>query len=337
MSDNNLIIGAGSVGTVLAAYLAHNGHPLQIQVRPHQVDSFNVIERLQVIDAYDDLLVDVPRPQIVHGETLADAAHVFLCVKRGGLAQVLNTLAPTLPESTVILPCINGVGLVEEVKSILPNNPVAPATIMFNARVEAPLRARLTTRAEILIGGERSDLHKLFATDAVTTAVADESTEWSKLLINLNNAICALTHRTFSDLFGGETDLMKCFILVLDEAIAVLRRANIAYTMPAPVPYPLYRFMLRHGRGLPLWIARRKNGLSDQAHPSMRADLEQGRLTEVDYLNGAVVTLARKHRMNAPVNAKLVKLVHEREAQAQGNGQIADWTPSALLTALEKA
>lgn len=337
MSGTNLIIGAGSVGTVLAAYLSHNGHPVHLQVRPQKVDGFKAIERLQVIDANDDLLVDVAAPQIVHGETLADAAQVFLCVKRGGLTQVLETLASTLPTSTVILPCINGVDLVQEVKSILPYNPVAPATIMFNARVEAPLRARLTTRAEILVGGERPDLHKLFSSDAVTTAVADESTEWSKLLINLNNAICALTHRTFSDLFGGETDLMKCFILVLDEAIAVLRRANIAYTMPAPVPYPVYRFMLRHGRGLPLWIARRKNGLSDQAHPSMRADLEQGRLTEVDYLNGAVIELARKHDMDAPVNAKLVKLVHEREARAHGDGQIADWTPSALLTALEKA
>ncbi len=333
----NLIIGAGSVGTVLAAYLVESGHPVQVQIRPGKLDAYHALERLQVIAADEAMLVDVPAPAIVCGETATQAEHIFVCVKRGNLAEVLNTLAPVISKSTVIVPCINGVGLVQAVKSILPDNPVAPATIMFNARMEAPLRARLTTRAEILMGGDRPDLHGLFSASGVKSAEADEATEWGKLLINLNNAICALTHRTFSDLFGGEKLLIECFIAVLDEAIGVLRQAHIPYSMPAPVPYPVYRFLLRHGRGLPLWIARRKNGLSDQAHPSMRADLEQGRPTEVDYLNGAVVALAHAHGLNAPVNAKLVKLVHEREASGITDAHADDWTPSALLTALENA
>lgn len=327
----NRVIGAGAVGTVLAAYLAESGQPVQMQVRPQKLDDYQKLKHLQVVNADDEILIDVPAPDIVCSENAAQADHIFLCMKRGNLAEALQQLAPGLSESSVILPCINGVGLLEAVKDILPDNPVAPATIMFNSRIEAPLRVRLTTRAEILVGGDRPELHQIFSAPGIKSAVADEATEWGKLLINLNNAICALTHRTFSDLFGGEKPLMECFIMVLDEAINVLRRAGIPYSMPAPIPYPVYRFMLRHGRGLPLLIARRKNGLSDQAHPSMRADLEQGRPTEVDYLNGAVVSLAKKQGLSAPVNAKLVKLVHDRETQ---NSAI-DWSPADLLTALE--
>ena len=331
----NLILGAGSVGTVLAAYLVQSGHPVQIQVRANKLEKYRDLKRLQVINADDQMLVDVPAPEIVGEDAAATATHIFLCVKRGALDDVLKSLKPKLPKTTVILPCINGVGLDKAVKAVLPDNPVAPTTIMFNARVEAPLLARLTTHAEVLVGGDRPDLHSLFSADGISSAESDKATEWGKLLINLNNAICALTHRTFSDLFGGETTLMKCFIAVLDEAVGVLRHANIPYSMPAPVPYPVYRFLLLHGRGLPLWIARRKNGLSDQAHPSMRADLEQGRLTEVDYLNGAVVALAQEHGLSAPVNAKLVKLVHDREAQSNSQAAACDWSPSELLTALE--
>lgn len=329
----NLVIGAGAIGTVVAGTLLRSGQPVQLQVRPQKIAAMREFENLTLLDAHGKMLVSVPAPTITGGETVADAQHIFLCMKRGDLAQALHDLTPQLSADTVLLPCINGVGLVDAVRRVHPNNPVAPATIMLNARMESPLCARLTTRAEILVGGDRPDLHKLFSDELVKTAVADDATEWGKLLINLNNAICALTHRTFSDLFGGEKSLMQCFLLVLDEAIKVLRHANIAYTMPAPVPYSVYRFMLKHGRGLPLWIARRKNGLSDEAHPSMRADLEQGRRTEVDYLNGAVVELAHKQGLQAPVNAKLVKLVHAREAQKNAT----DWSPKKLLSALENA
>lgn len=329
----NLIIGAGSVGTVLAGYLLHGGQPVQLQVRAAKAESIRTIKRLEVINAANKRLIDVPAPEIVTGDTVAQAENIFLCIKRADLAAVLNPLAQWVKPQTVILPCCNGVDLERAVNQFLPGNAIAPATIMFNARIEAPLHARLTTRPEILVGGDAPQLHKLFRAGGMKSAKANAATEWGKLLINLNNALCALTNRTFSDLFGAEKVLMQSFILVLDEAVALLEKAQIPYSMPAPVSYPAYRWLLLNGRGLPLWIARRKNGLSDQAYPSMHADLEQGRLTEVDYLNGAVVELARKLELEAPVNAKLVKLMHEREVRPTAPA----WSPANLLAALEQA
>lgn len=329
----NLIIGAGSVGTVLAGYLLRGGQPVQLQVRANKAASLRAVERLQVRNAAGQLLIDEPAPAIVTGDTIAQAKHIFLCVKRANLAAALNPLAQSAKPQTIILPCCNGVGLAQAVNEFLPSNAIAPATIMFNARIEAPLRARLTTRPEILVGGDAPQLHKMFCAGGMKSAKAKAATEWGKLLINLNNALCALTNRTFSDLFGADKTLMHCFVLVLDEAVALLEKTGTPYAMPAPVPYSAYRWLLLNGGGLPLWIARRKNGLSDQAYPSMHADLEQGRLTEVDYLNGAVVELARTLKLEAPINAKLVKLVHAREVQPSA----APWSTANLLAALEQA
>ncbi|WP_416236957.1 ketopantoate reductase C-terminal domain-containing protein [Rhizobium sp. CC-YZS058] len=48
----------------------------------------------------------------------------------------------------------------------------------------------------------------------------------------------------------------------------------------------------------------------------MAQDLEAGRKTEIDYLNGAVVTLASAHALTAPVNACLSAMIRSRSFRA---------------------
>jgi 2-dehydropantoate 2-reductase len=46
---------------------------------------------------------------------------------------------------------------------------------------------------------------------------------------------------------------------------------------------------------------------------SMLQDLMRGQKTEVDFINGAIVRLGQKHRVNTPANSRLVSLIHEKE------------------------
>lgn len=62
----------------------------------------------------------------------------------------------------------------------------------------------------------------------------------------------------------------------------------------------------------------------------MQDDLGAGRVTEVDWLNGEIVRLARSHRVDAPVNERLVELVHAAE-----RGGETQWSADALLAQLE--
>ena len=48
----------------------------------------------------------------------------------------------------------------------------------------------------------------------------------------------------------------------------------------------------------------------------MRQDLMRGRKTEIDYLNGAIVSLGKKHGIDCPVNHSLATIIREMEKQA---------------------
>jgi len=60
-------------------------------------------------------------------------------------------------------------------------------------------------------------------------------------------------------------------------------------------------------------LVERFRAIDPVARSSMWEDLERGRPTEVDAINGEVVRLAAQHRMPAPVNERLVQLIHEAE------------------------
>lgn len=51
---------------------------------------------------------------------------------------------------------------------------------------------------------------------------------------------------------------------------------------------------------------------------SLLKDIERGKRTEVDYINGEIVRLAKTHGTAAPVNEEVVRMVHELEARGDG-------------------
>jgi 2-dehydropantoate 2-reductase len=68
------------------------------------------------------------------------------------------------------------------------------------------------------------------------------------------------------------------------------------------------------------------------ARSSMWEDLEAGRRTEVDWLNGEIVRLARTQGREAPVNTRLLALVRAAEMGGERH-----WRGAALLAELRQA
>ncbi|HEV8408688.1 MAG TPA: ketopantoate reductase C-terminal domain-containing protein, partial [Sphingomicrobium sp.] len=138
---------------------------------------------------------------------------------------------------------------------------------------------------------------------------------WGKLLINLNNAVNALSGRT---LLGElqKRDNRRVFAAAVREGIQVLSRAEIEPAKVGPVSFQLFVRILES----PDWLFNnfffRVWKIDRSARSSMSDDLAIGRKTEVDYLNGELVRLAEKLRMAAPVNRAIVDLVHLAEGGA---------------------
>jgi 2-dehydropantoate 2-reductase len=104
--------------------------------------------------------------------------------------------------------------------------------------------------------------------------------------------------------------------LLVEEALATLDAAGIVPAQVAKIAPRRLPLLLR----LPNWlftrIAAQMLRIDPEARSSMWEDLQAGRRTEIDYLNGAVVALAVSLGRTAPVNQHLVTLVRQAEGSA---------------------
>jgi 2-dehydropantoate 2-reductase len=147
---------------------------------------------------------------------------------------------------------------------------------------------------------------------------------WGKLLINLNNAVNALSGETLLDQLG-KRDYRRVVAASILEALELLKEAGIEPAQIGPLPPKL----LPHAIAAPDFVFKnlllRVQKIDPKARSSMADDFAAGRETEIDYLNGEVVKLARSLGREAPVNSAIVELVKQREL-----GVEHDWSASEL-------
>ena len=311
-----LVVGAGGVGTILCAHLtAARREPAKLYVREKDVETLQTVQTLRVEHAgAGHPPIVAPKPQLTRSLALDDIDYLLLCVKFPQLDAVLDQLGD-VPQRCSIVSTLNGVGALRRIRERYPDARTVPMTIMFNGQLLEPLHARITTRPQVLIGSDDERLLRAFGTGMQVKRVAGESAAWGKLLINLANAICALTHTTFKDLLT-HPDLRAIYVAVLDEAIRLLDAAGIDYRLPMPIPYGVYRALLGGRTPLPWWFAKLRNGLQEGSYPSMVADVDAGRPTEIGQLNGEIVCLGLEHKVPTPVNARIIGLIQKFEGQS---------------------
>ena len=313
----NLIIGAGAIGTVFAGYLTAARRPLRVAERPEYIDDIARQEHLQIDRITGRPPLRVPKPTLTTDSVPREGDTVFICIKHRDLQSLMDSWPQTLPSGVTLIPCLNGIGASRELQLRFPGTHIATMTIMFNAQLLEPLHARVTARPQVLLNTDNKHLLKLFGNSGFDVRRADgTAAAWGKLLINLANGICALTNTTFRDLLTDPV-LARSFVALLDEASAILDQAGIDYQLPVALPYPIYRLFLLHGGPLPWWVGKLRYNMSSGSYPSMVADLKHGHTTEVRQLNGEITHLAASLGIQAPCNQLIVELIEQRHGQPQ--------------------
>lgn len=321
-----LIIGPGAVGTILAAHLRAAGQPVRLLVRERSLAAYQAATEMR-LERVGRAPLTAAKPELVTEADLSGVKLVLVCVKFHDLDAALSLLPNPLPAGVTLVSTLNGVRALQHIRHQRPFERVIALTIMFNGQWLAPLQARLTTQAQVILGSRDPEIAAPLRGTMKLSFSEGEAAVWGKLLINLANAICALTHSTFKDVLSNP-DLRAVYVAVLDEAIGLIEQAGIPYKLPTPIPHRWNRLLLLSGSPLPWWFAKIRNGIQEGAFPSMVADIEAGRLTEVDQLNGEITALAHRLHVKAPVNQRIVELIHARE------GKPRDFLSPAQLRAL---
>ncbi|MES2884451.1 MAG: ketopantoate reductase C-terminal domain-containing protein [Pseudomonadota bacterium] len=320
--------GAGAVGITLASHLATAGKPVRLYARDKDQAAFTAAGQLK-LDRPRGGALTATLPPLTPRLFDTDTRYLVIATKFGALDALLGQLQDAPPTLTVVS-TLNGVRALPLIRQRLPQCKAMALTIMFNAQHSGTLHAQLTTKPAVILADGDAGLKALLAGSGLAVSYSQgEQACWGKLLINLANAIGALTQSTFRDLLS-DPDLRAIFVAVLDEAVDRIEAAKIDYKLPMPLPYRGYRALLKYGGGATWWLAQIKNGLDDGAYPSMVGDVRAGRATEVQQLNGEIVALGAQQNWPAPVNAALVQMV-----EALNLNNPARLTPAELRTRLK--
>lgn len=314
-----VIHGAGSVGCFVGGCWQAAGVPVSLfgrqtfatEIAEHGLslsDFTGWRERLDTVDYRTDPAV------------LAEADIIALTVKSGATAEAAEQISSNAKEGALVVSFQNGISNLDVLRRELPDHlRVARGIVQFNVAylgdgrfhkgVAGALYAEdypeTRALAEQVVGGPAS---LKLSDDMLGIA-------WGKLLINLNNAVNALSGRTLLEEFE-ERDYRRVVAASQREGLKLLKDAGIQPAKIAAVSPGLLPLVI----GSPNWLFKnvflRSWKIDEKARSSMNDDLAANRKTEVEYINGELVALAERLKTGAPVNRKIVELIHKAEAGA---------------------
>ncbi len=288
---NIAIMGAGAMGALFGAHLAEAGHDvLLVDVDPAVVAAVGA-EGVRV----DDRPVAVPITADPAGHGVRDL--VLFLVKTYDTAAAAALARPLVGPATTVATLQNGIGGADTLAAAFGADRVLAGVTYQGATVLAPGRIRHHMRGETWIGDDPGRAEPLAG--ALTAggqpahALAPVAPRiWKKLTNNcMGNCTAALTG-------------MDAGQMVADEGILALQRAIAAEAVAVAAA-------LGHDLDLEDCIATNTSILrsSGDGRPSMLQDVEAGRRTEIDTLNGAIVRHADALGIDGPGNRALVALV----------------------------
>jgi 2-dehydropantoate 2-reductase len=328
-----VVYGAGGIGCYVGGRLAATGAPVTFVGRQRMADELGE-QGLRLTDYLGaDLRVAADE---VRFETTPDAATeadlVLVTVKSAATEGAAAELAGVLKPGAIVVSFQNGIRNGEVLRGRL-DQVVVPGMVPFNVLNRGGGVFHQGTEGALDVQRDPGLAPYLdaFAAAGLPLTQHDDilPVQWSKLLLNLNNPINALSNLPLRDELSQRA-YRRCLAAAQRETLELLDAAGIR---PAKL-MPISMHRLPTVLGLPDFVFRRVAAqmlaIDPLARTSMWEDLEAGRPTEIDYLNGEVVRLADSLSRPASVNGKLVELIRAAEADRRS------WSGPELLRELQR-
>jgi 2-dehydropantoate 2-reductase len=290
------IIGSGSMGSLFGALLTEVGH---------EVILYDIWKAHIETMVRDGLRVDLPNEETrtveVNATTdpadLDEPAVAAMFTKVTDTANALEMISSYL-EGTDVLTVQNGFGNAEMIAEYIPEERIITGVTEASADLEAPGHITHTGTGVTTIGryfvpndAAIEGIRRTLVGADIETQVVENPRDaiWRKALVILAfNPISALSRRPVDNIWNEGRDLVE---RVVAEVVRVAEAED------------------RDIGDDPVGHVERVAKESSAHHTSMLQDVEAGRPTEIDYLNGEVVRRAANHGIPVPVNEMLTSLI----------------------------
>ena len=294
------VLGAGAVGCYFGGMLALAGQDVTLIGRSERVQAINELglemdcksfQEVLSIKASDDLSV------------LRDADLVLLSVKSLDTEKTIQAIASILPSHAVILSLQNGVANVDIATKWIPN-PVYAAVVYVATGMSGHRTMNHHGRWELYIGSlqpaqERDQenlaaISTLFESADVPCSIAQQIKKdmWLKFLVNCSyNAISGIGQITYGEMVRIP-EILQQIDHITEEFLAIATAEGVLISAAEAVE---------------------ANALIASTMVTQRSstaqDLARGKKTEIDFLNGYIVELGKKHGIPVPYNESIYALV----------------------------
>jgi len=301
---NLSVFGAGSIGSLFAGRIAYSGFKVGVIGRKPHVTK--IIEKgLTVIEEEADLVSFLPAETKFNPKTkLSDA--FLVTTKAYDNEIVATTLANNVSKETPVFLIQNGMGNEQIFEEKLPDNPIYRAITTEAAELIHPGTVKHVAFGKTSFGltsGKGNGFSNQVKNILSKSGFFVKSTQeiqlkmWYKLLANASICPLGTILHTRNGNILDRPSTERIFDAILDEGLALAR-----YLLPEEDFSASREFILAI-------IEKTRNNKC-----SMLQDIERGRRTEIDFMNGFIVRESRRYGLKTPVNSAITELVRYIES-----------------------
>ncbi len=303
---NILIIGAGAMGSLFAGRLkAQTANVFLYNRQNSHTEKINQ-NGLTIIE-HDNQEANVPLT-VVHEVSGVSYDLVLIMLKTHATKNVLTQMKDSFSTQTLFVTMQNGLGNLETITEVFPNNPAVAGTMGCGASVESAGRILHRGWGTNYIGQSKDanaqekllEFIELLNQSELETELAEDvqTVIWNKLFVNVAfNSLTALTRLRNGDILNTEEG-QKLLRSMVTEAVQVAKAEGVSVDVQQTIAKCI------------------KMGKEDVAanKSSMLMDILHKRKTEIDAINGAVAKLGKHHGIQTPYHELITGIIKVIEA-----------------------
>ena len=298
------ILGAGALGCLWGGYLHKAGQQVELLLRDASILSqFRQVKAITLTSANHKEQLPVAASVVDQGA--AGIEQLLITTKAHQTMTALHAVVPRLASQCRLLLLQNGMGVAEQIAEAYPQYPLFCGVTTDGAYCPEPFAVVHAGKGNTFIGGYRNQNNPLTVIEQLPTEYLDirpcddvEARQWQKLAINCAvNGLTVIFHCRNGELLN--IDAARARLVRLCDEIARLG-AVLGFTEWAETLYANTEAVIR---------------MTAANYSSMYQDIDNRRITEIDYINGFLIKQAQHHGIACPENEALYWEIKQKEVE----------------------
>ncbi len=318
------VAGAGSIGCFVGGMCAAAGRRVALLARPRVIQEIEANAlRLTSFEGLDRQIASNQLTLSENPSIFSDAGVVLVTVKSADTAEIADIIAKHAPADAVIVSLQNGVGNVPVLRERLPGRRVLAGMVPFNVIALGNGRFHRATSGDIVIEQDDAGTATVLSAPGLTMRATGNiaGVQWGKLLLNLNNALNALADLPLRQQLAQRA-WRKLLADQIAEGLAAMKAEGIKPVSSTPIRARWMPHLLRLPDAAFELLLGRTTKIDPEARSSMWQDLQRGRRTEIDYLQGVITEIADRRGLQVPLSRRVVALIKSAEAGGKGSPKL---------------